>query len=34
MDKRGELQKETTIRKIRIVQQEGKREVSRELDFY
>jgi len=30
----GELQKEATIRKIRIVQQEGKREVSRELDFY
>jgi hypothetical protein len=29
-----ELQKETTIRKIRIVQQEGNREVSRELDFY
>jgi hypothetical protein len=29
-----ELQKEVTIRKIRIVQQEGKREVSRELDFY
>jgi hypothetical protein len=29
-----ELQKEATIRKIRIVQQEGKREVSRELDFY
>ena len=30
----GELQKEATIRKIRIVQQEGNREVSRELDFY
>ena len=30
----GELRKEATIRKIRIVQQEGKREVSRELDFY
>jgi len=29
-----ELQKEATIRKIRIVQMEGKREVSRELDFY
>jgi hypothetical protein len=29
-----ELDKETTIRKIRIVQQEGSREVSRELDFY
>lgn len=30
----GELMKEPTIRKIRIVQQEGSREVSRELDFY
>jgi hypothetical protein len=30
----NELQKEATIRKIRTVQQEGKREVSRELDFY
>jgi len=30
----GELQKKATIRKIRIVQQEGNREVSRELDFY
>ena len=30
----NELQKEATIRKIRIVQPEGKREVSRELDFY
>jgi len=30
----GELHKEATIRKIRIVKQEGKREVSRELDFY
>ena len=30
----NELQKDATIRKIRIVQQEGKREVSRELDFY
>jgi hypothetical protein len=29
-----ELQKEATIRKIRIVQTEGQREVSRELDFY
>lgn len=29
-----ELDKESTIRKIRIVQQEGSREVSRELDFY
>jgi hypothetical protein len=29
-----ELQSETTVRKIRIVQQEGKRDVSRELDFY
>ena len=30
----NELKKEATIRKIRIVQNEGKREVSRELDFY
>jgi len=30
----GELQEERTIRKIRIVQTEGKREVERELDFY
>jgi len=30
----NELQKDATIRKIRIVQQEGQREVSRELDFY
>ncbi len=30
----GELQNEATIRKIRIVQKEGNREVSRELDFY
>lgn len=30
----AELQKEATVRKIRIVQQEGQREVSRELDFY
>jgi hypothetical protein len=29
-----ELDKESTIRKIRIVQQDGSREVSRELDFY
>ncbi|MBR6140722.1 MAG: virulence RhuM family protein [Bacteroidaceae bacterium] len=29
-----ELTEEATIRKIRIVQQEGKREVERELDFY
>jgi len=29
----GELQREATIRKIRIVQQEGNRQVSRELDF-
>ena len=29
-----ELQRDATIRKIRIVQQEGTREVSRELDFY
>lgn len=30
----GELEREATIRKIRIVQQEGGREVSRKLDFY
>lgn len=30
----GELQPVRTIRKIRIVQKEGKREVERELDFY
>lgn len=30
----GELDKDSTIRKIRIVQKEGSREVSRELDFY
>jgi hypothetical protein len=29
-----ELLKDSTIRKIRIVQKEGKREVSREMDFY
>lgn len=29
-----ELEKEATIRKIRIVQQEGSRKVSRELNFY
>lgn len=32
--KSGELEEDSTIRKIRIVQQEGKREVSREVDFY
>jgi len=32
--KSEELQKNPTIRKIRIVQEEGNREVSRELDFY
>ncbi|MDR2809978.1 MAG: virulence RhuM family protein [Tannerellaceae bacterium] len=32
--KNAELQQDSTTRKIRIVQQEGKREVSRELDFY
>lgn len=32
--KSNELTEETTIRKIRIVQQEGKRDVERELDFY
>jgi len=30
----SELQEDRTIRKIRIVQNEGKREVERELDFY
>lgn len=30
----GELQREATIRKNRIVQMEGSREVSREVDFY
>ncbi len=30
----GELQKHSTIRKIRIVQQEGGRQVSRQVDFY
>ena len=32
--KSGELQEVATIRKIRIVQQEGYREVSRDVDFY
>lgn len=32
--KSGELQSEATTRKIRAVQQEGAREVSRKLDFY
>ena len=32
--KSGEVKNEATIRKIRIVQQEGVREVSREIDFY
>ena len=32
--KSGEIKKEATIRKFRIVQQEGMREVSREVDFY
>lgn len=32
--KSGELNQNPTIRKIRIVQTEGKREVSREVDFY
>jgi hypothetical protein len=32
--KTGELQEDSTIRKNRIVQIEGKREVSREVDFY
>jgi hypothetical protein len=30
----NELQRDSTIRKIRIVQMEGSREVSREVDFY
>lgn len=30
----GELEKEPTIRKFRIVQLEGKREVTREIEFY
>ena len=29
-----ELQTDSTTRKIRVVQSEGKREISRELDFY
>lgn len=32
--KSKELEESATIRKIRIVQQEGKREVSREFEFY
>lgn len=32
--KTGELQEEATIRKFRIVQIEGKREVTRNIDFY
>jgi len=32
--KEGELEPESTIRKFRIVQKEGSREVSREVDFY
>jgi len=32
--KTGELKEKSTIRKIRIVQQEGKRKISRETDFY
>jgi hypothetical protein len=32
--KSGELEEDSTIRKIRIVQTEGKREVSRMVDFY
>ncbi|MDR2125255.1 MAG: virulence RhuM family protein [Prevotellaceae bacterium] len=30
----GELQQDSTVRKIRIVQTEGSREVNREVDFY
>ena len=32
--KSGELLQSSTIRKIRIVQREGKRDVTREIDFY
>ncbi|HON56671.1 MAG TPA: virulence protein RhuM/Fic/DOC family protein [bacterium] len=32
--KEGELNPETTIRKFRIVQKEGKRQIEREIDFY
>ena len=32
--KTGELNEDATTRKIRAVQQEGKRKVSRDLDFY
>jgi death-on-curing family protein len=32
--KEGELQENSTIRKFRIVQKEGKREVERDVDFY
>lgn len=32
--KTGELQEDGTIRKIRIVQKEGKRDIERELNFY
>jgi hypothetical protein len=32
--KSGELVEEATIRKIRIVQKEGNRDVAREVDFY
>jgi len=30
----GELEREATIRKIRIVQKEGSRDVARDVDFY
>ena len=32
--KTGELEETTTARKIRVVQKEGNRDVSRDLDFY
>lgn len=32
--KSGELQEKSTTRKIRVVQKEGKRDVSRDIDFY
>lgn len=32
--KKGELKRNLTIRKFRIVQMEGKRKVERDIDFY
>ncbi|MBX2923034.1 MAG: virulence RhuM family protein [Chitinophagaceae bacterium] len=34
MYKTSELDKESTIRKIRIVQKEGNRDVARDVDFF